>query len=506
MFYKLGLEIFNGSMLTMAADRFGGRASALTGAASGVNLAAQSLGAILIAPLVMKWPTRIVLSTAILFFAIMATLLLIIDAATGGCIKYKPDEECTHNKQSDSHAYYGSWSANLATGVAYGMVELIRRIIPAEVVGDDVGKLRRMDAMVHIFYEITGTFGAFAGVGAIDKFGNNYSLFLPPVFFTAAAVSWFFLGDLGFRERQASIPESEKLSNSSSNYLVMVYRGFMSLVQSIAYGGSLVLGSLHFLWLLPSYSLAFYLHRYLEDGLAVSFADRVLGISSWRQIIIGGSNLGELFGALLVFVLSDHITTPLPWLRLDAVTLNIAWVLYAFSGIVRPNGLRPDNVPVLWAWRTAACFFPMSLGWAAGDVSLSAYIQSHLPTNEASNGRGISALGSIVAFLYVAFIALYATLGAGLGEIVDNYAKGHDDDITEPLKGVAGIQYSVCYGIIFIATFVPAGSWTWNPKAIGAASIVSVDEKDEENPGRRTALTVPTNEEDEEAPRRRYVS
>jgi hypothetical protein len=53
------------------------------GAAQGVNQAAQCVGAILIAPLIKKWATRSVLAAAIIVFAIMTTILLIVDAATG---------------------------------------------------------------------------------------------------------------------------------------------------------------------------------------------------------------------------------------------------------------------------------------------------------------------------------------------------------------------------------------------------------------------------------------
>ena len=63
------------------------------------------------------------------------------------------------------------------------------------------------------------------------------------------------------------------------------------------------------------------MHRFLENGLAPAFAKRVLGVSAWSQIIVGGSNFGELLGALSVLVLSDIVTTPLPWLRLDALAV-----------------------------------------------------------------------------------------------------------------------------------------------------------------------------------------
>jgi hypothetical protein len=35
------------------------------------------------------------------------------------------------------------------SGIAYGMVELICRVIPRDIVGGHVGKLKRMDAVVH---------------------------------------------------------------------------------------------------------------------------------------------------------------------------------------------------------------------------------------------------------------------------------------------------------------------------------------------------------------------
>lgn len=67
------------------------------------------------------------------------------------------------------------------------MVELIRRVIPRDIVGGNVQKLRRMDALVHIFYEIAGTAGAFCtALALIPRFGNNYSFIITPIFFTCA--------------------------------------------------------------------------------------------------------------------------------------------------------------------------------------------------------------------------------------------------------------------------------------------------------------------------------
>lgn len=80
--------------------------------------------------------------------------------------------------------------------------------------------------------------------------------------------------------------------------------------------------------------------------------------------MVGGSNFGELLGAASVFLLNDYVPTPLPWLRLDALMLNLVWTLPRYSQIFAPE--------VSSAWKIAATFIPVSFGWAAGDVSLAA--------------------------------------------------------------------------------------------------------------------------------------
>ena len=59
------------------------------------------MGAILIAPLIKRWPTRTVLAVAVSIFGILTAVLLIVDASTGGKIKV-PGGKVT----------YGSWNPN----------------------------------------------------------------------------------------------------------------------------------------------------------------------------------------------------------------------------------------------------------------------------------------------------------------------------------------------------------------------------------------------------------
>jgi MFS family permease len=461
MMYKLGLEFFNGSITTLATDRFNA-ATTFTklGAAQGVNQAAQCVGAILIAPLIKRWPTRSVLGGAIFLFGLMTVILLIVDAATGG--KFKP-----HGAKTPS---YGNWNANLIfvvwtlAGISYGMVELIRRVIPADIVGGDVGKLRRMDATVHIFYEIGGTAGAFASSSAISRFGNNYSFFLTPVFFSLAGVIWLFISTLNFKSAKAIEEELEASglggvegSRDSKNYFVQIGLGVVGFGESIYIGSKLVLTNRCFIWLFPAYSVALYMHRFLESSLAPAFAKRVLGVSAWSQIIVGGSNFGELLGALAVLVLSDVVVTPVPWLRLDAILLNLVWILPTFA--------KKATHDVSWAWKIAACFIPISFGWAAGDVSLAAYIQSALSDSQFSHKR-VSALGAVMAFLYSSYIVCNAVFSSVLGSVIDKDFK-KNRNILHSLKTVGGVHFSVACAVIFLSTFIPKGAFAFNPKALG---------------------------------------
>jgi hypothetical protein len=103
------------------------------------------------------------LAAAILIFGLISTLFLIIDAATGGVPRLNT---------KDGKVKYGSWKYVLLkspalhvdidrylnspdvlfplymiSGISYGMVELIRRIIPRDIVGGDVVSMYRISPL-----------------------------------------------------------------------------------------------------------------------------------------------------------------------------------------------------------------------------------------------------------------------------------------------------------------------------------------------------------------------
>lgn len=90
----------------------------------------------------------------------------------------------------------------------------------------------------------------------------------------------------------------------------------------------------------------------------------------------------------------------MPWLRLDALALNIVWVMPTFTRTM------PRNVGT--AWKLAGCFVPISFSWAAGDVSLAAYIQSTLTAMNIKS-KDVSPLGAVMAFLFSSYVVLNAS-------------------------------------------------------------------------------------------------
>jgi hypothetical protein len=371
------------------------------------------------------------------------------------------------------------------------MVELIRRVIPADIVGGNVSKLIRMDAAVHIFYEVAGTTGAFSSSSAISRFGNNYSFFLTPIFFAVAGCIWMLISTLSFKSAEAIQEELEASGlggdrgvegRKSQNYLKQIGLGAIGFFESIYVGFMLVFTNRSFIWLFPSYAVALYMHRFLENSLAPAFAKRVLNISAWSQIIVGGSNFGELLGAVAVLVLSDIVTTPVPWLRLDALMLNIVWVLPTFAKVATSD--------VSWAWKVAGCFIPVSFGWAAGDVSLAAYIQSVLSDPKFAQ-KNVSSLGAVMAFLYSSYIVMNAALSVVLGHVVDkDFTK--NNNIIYALKTVGGVHFSVACGVIFLSTFIPKGAFAFNPKFIGSPVPSQAETSEAETSGAREMKKVPT--------------
>ncbi|KAK2041779.1 hypothetical protein LZ31DRAFT_625168 [Colletotrichum somersetense] len=464
MLYKFGLEAFNGSITALATNRYDyesrikgtpSRTFERLGLLQGLNQASQCVGSILIAPLIKHYPTKNVLSSAILIFGLMTAILLILDAATGGT--FIPAGYRREKHPKNDWPYYGIYNNDAIipiytiTGIAYGMVELIRRVIPRDIVGGDVQKLRQMDSLVHIFYETAGASGAFfTALVLIPDLGNNRSFVITPVCFALAAVLWFFVVDSSYERNALARAEARK-----GNYFAAMGKGFLLFFESIWVGARILFTSTRFVWLVPAYGVALYAHRYLENGVAPQVARRYLGNSAWSQIMVGGSNFGELLGALFVFLFTNVVKTPIPWLRMDSLMLLILWYIPYW---------HPPSGQVGQAWVVAATFVPVAVGWAAGDVSLTAFIQASLARLEADEQR-VSPLGAVMAFLYSFYIVTYAIAGTILGRYLDDVYNS-TGSVREALVNTVGVQFTVIMAMVFAATFIPKGSRCLNPEML----------------------------------------
>lgn len=464
MLYKFGIEAFNGSIVSLAANRYDRDASnsgsiAKTfekiGLLVGLNQACQCIGSILIAPLIKHWPTRTILSISIFIFALFTALLMIIDAATGGKIKpsnFRPIHE-------NDFRYYGNYPTNTiipiycVTGIAYGMVELIRRIIPRDIVGSDEEKLQRMDALVHIFYEIAGVSGALiTGLVLIPRLGNNYSFLITPILFSLSGIVFMFINSLGTKSAIEDEPFSTGNQNHKKNYLKALITGFVLFGQSVYLGGKIIFTNRKYFWLFPCYSLTLYIHRYIENGIAPQIAKRYLQNSEWSQIIVGGSNFGELIGAVFVFLLTKKIRSPVVWLRLDAILLMIVWYIPFYN---------PSVISVKNAWIIALSFIPLGFGSAGDDISLNAHIQASLSQPQLKN-KDISSLGAVMAFLYSSYIIIYAILNPTLGMYIDSVYNSKQT-IRPAFIFTVGVQISIVAILVTLSTFIPKGSCKLNP-------------------------------------------
>jgi MFS family permease len=454
MLYKFGLEAFNGSIIALATNRLDRDGHQKTfekvGLIVGLNQACQCLGSILISPLIKRWSTRLVLSISVLIFAFSTTILMIIDAATGG--KIKPSN--FHPTSENDYSYYGKYPTDVIipiyclTGITFGMVEVIRRVIPQNIVGSNEEKLQRMDALVHIFFETAGVTGAFTtGLILIPRLGNNYSFIITPILFTLASIAWFFI-----HLPETKIDKSEQNQNSKRNCLKLFVQGFYLFFKSVYIGGKIIFQQRKYIWLFPCYCLSLYIHRYIENGIIPQIAKRYFQHSAWSSIIVGGSNIGELCGGLTIFFVAKRIRSPLVWLRLDAILLLIAWYIPFY---------KPSSISVKNAWIIALSFIPSGFGSGCADVTLNAYIQSSLSESESKN-KDISSLGSVMAFLYSSYIIIYAILNPLLGKYIDSvYDK--DQTIRPAFIYTVGVQITIVSVIVAASTFIPKGSFKLNP-------------------------------------------
>ncbi|KAI8852755.1 hypothetical protein BC829DRAFT_373570 [Chytridium lagenaria] len=458
MLYKFVLETLNTCMSGLILNRLrGSDQGKLWTVAQSLALFTQCVGSLIVAPLVRRMYAGKLLATSVLLFGGVILLVPIIEGATGGVVPRVNTGGSKIASTWGKHFVYMDPNPCplLLSPLRYiwGMVELMRRVIPAEIVGDNAIKLRRMDGIVHIFYEVSGTIGALFAPYWVSYFGWGYALTIMPIGYILAASSWIMITPSQIKmevlQRQA-----EERKRNPRGLLADIKFVFYSFFHSIYVGGRLIFGQRALIWLIFAYSLALVHHRYLENTLFPFFASSQLGNSDYQSILTGGSNFGELTGAMLVVVFARQVKTPIPFLRLDAILILVVWVL-PFITVDKSNAIQT-------AWKLAPMMAIISVGWAAGDISLSAYVQSRLSKLEFTDPY-TSPLSAVMSFLYASYLIIYFILTNIMGVIRDTYVS-QGKSMRELYIWIGGVFMTLCGVIVFSATFIPRGAVAWNPE------------------------------------------
>lgn len=130
----------------------------------------------------------------------------------------------------------------------------------------------------------------------------------------------------------------------------------------------------------------------------------------------------------------------------------------------------------------AATFIPISFGWAAGDISLSAYLQAMLHRQEHER-KDVSALVTVMAFLYSTYIVTYSICSPLLGTYIDRVSAANGGDVHEAVKYVGGVQFTIIACTVFAATFIPRGAVGFNPDMLEGEDLEAYRARDmEERP------------------------
>jgi len=492
MCYKFALEQYNGTVRALAIDRFTAALLPVftySGYLDGFNAMMQCVGSIIVGPLMTLFPIKTVLWGALLTFSIISMLVMCIEKANGGtfptqCVSVDGlPPKCTGAVAGDWDPV-GIFPIFILSGLPYGVIEIIRRIIPQQIVGGDEHKLKKLDSIVHIYYEVSGTLGAFFAAYVCLLLGKAYAPVISPPLFMIAAFFFYFI--VPSKDAPAIVLITGSTWEIFFGFWKTIATAFYGFGESVYQGAKIIFLERRFTWLILGYSIPLVMHRYIENGVASIYAKLVLGESAYASFIVSGSNFGELCGAAFVLINLRLIKTPLPMVRWDALVLNFTWLYYNAVSPAR-LGIDPANA----AGVMAMIMWFISAGWAAGDVSMAAYIQSQIPLIKTPGVTLANALPSVMSFLYVTYIVIYAVISPMIGVWVDAFTnKANEAKANSKVKGIsaadkafwlnqvdlikteqkdqyfywiAGVFFSLISIVIFFNTFAPKGSWTCNP-------------------------------------------
>ena len=286
VFVKFGIEAYHGSVFALATNRYDYEAARAgsapktfqrVGLISALGHAAHVIGSNLIGPLLPIWPLKRFLLLSMVMIMLCSTLLLIVDAATGGRIKPKGWHE---QHGWNNFAYFGSYNTDIimpiifVEGIFNGLGSTVVKVLPQQILGTELHRLQRLNALIHVFYELASTAGSFCtALVLIPSLGTNFAFLTTPICVLIASCAWACM--VGPPASKSVLVDKEGRPEQMG--LKATLKRFVLVPKSFWLGAKIICSSRRFIWLLPSAGINLYGHIYIERSLVHVIARRYLG-------------------------------------------------------------------------------------------------------------------------------------------------------------------------------------------------------------------------------------
>lgn len=229
-----------------------------SGYMDGFNAATQSIGSIIVGPLMTIFPIKSVLSVSLFVFAVISMIIMCIEKANGGTFPTKCvsidllPPKCTG-------AIAGNWDPVgiipifVFSGIPFGAIEIVRRIIPQQIVGGNDLKLKKLDSLVHIYNEIAGTTGAFFAAYASLIMGKAYAPVITPILYVFAGI--LFYNIVPPKSKEDIVLATGSTMELTMLFLKSLWYAFYGFGESVYQGGLILFLEPKYQWLIWGYTI-----------------------------------------------------------------------------------------------------------------------------------------------------------------------------------------------------------------------------------------------------------
>ena len=187
------------------------------------------------------------------------------------------------------------------------------------------------------------------GLFFIPRWGTNRAFIITPICCLLSAFAYSLISD--FNLRFLKKPQVDPQDEGKTPLCGAMMTGFRDFAEAVGVGARILFSSRNFFWLVTSYGIGSYAHRYNNIGILPQIAQRYFSKSSMSLIMCAGSSIGEMLGATTLLLSNNRFKTPLFFLRVDALLLLLTWVFPFYY---------PSSAGIRQAFTIMCLMIPMS--------------------------------------------------------------------------------------------------------------------------------------------------